>query len=59
MFSMPGVHMWLIDTWDGPRELFSACNEISFAYAQCAIKFVPQMLSMECTCKNCSHFTAG
>ncbi len=30
----------------------SACNEISSPYAQCAIKFVPRMLSMDCTCKN-------
>jgi len=38
----------------------SACDEIRSAYAQCAIKFVPHMLSMDdCTCKNCSHFTAG
>ncbi len=22
-------------------------------------KFVPRMLSMDCTCKSCSHFTAG
>ncbi len=37
----------------------SACDEIRSTYAQCAIKFVPRMLSMYCTCKNCSHFTAG
>jgi hypothetical protein len=37
----------------------SACDEISSAYAQCAIKFVPRMLSMDCTCKNCSNFTTG
>ena len=38
----------------------SACDEIrSVVYAQCAIKFVPHMLSMDCTCKNCSHFTTG
>ncbi len=30
----------------------SACDEISSPYAQCAIKFVPHMLSMDCTCKN-------
>ncbi len=30
----------------------SACHEISSPYAQCAIKFVPRMLSMDCTCKN-------
>ncbi len=30
----------------------SACDEISSPYAQCAIKFVPRMLSMYCTCKN-------
>ena len=30
----------------------SACDEISSPYAQCAIKFVPRMLSMDCTCKN-------
>ncbi len=29
------------------------------AYAQCAIKFVLCMLSMDCTCSNRSHFTAG
>ena len=29
----------------------SACDEISSPYAQCAIKFVPRMLSMDCTCK--------
>jgi hypothetical protein len=29
----------------------SAYDEISSAYAQCAIKFVPRMLSMDCTCK--------
>ncbi len=32
--------------------LCSACDEISSSYAQCAIKFVPRMLSMDCTCKN-------
>ncbi len=37
----------------------SACDEICSSYAQCAIKFVPHMLSMDWTCKNCSHFTAG
>ncbi len=37
----------------------SACDEIRSEYAQCAIKFVPRMLSKDCTCKNCSHFTAG
>ena len=36
-----------------------ACDEISSAHTQRAIKFVPRMLSMDCTCKNCSHFTAG
>ncbi len=30
----------------------SACDEISSPYAQCAIKFVLRMLSMDCTCKN-------
>ena len=30
----------------------SACDEIGSQYAQCAIKFVPRMLSMDCTCKN-------
>ncbi len=30
----------------------SACNEIGSQYAQCAIKFVPRMLSMDCTSKN-------
>ncbi len=30
----------------------SACNQISSQYAQWAIKFVPRMLSMDCTCKN-------
>ncbi len=30
----------------------SAYNEIRSPYAQCAIKFVPRMLSMDCTCKN-------
>ncbi len=30
----------------------SACDEISSPYAQCAIKFFPRMLSMDCTCKN-------
>ncbi len=30
----------------------SACDEISSPYAQYAIKFVPRMLSMDCTCKN-------
>ncbi len=30
----------------------SACIEISSPYARCAIKFVPRMLSMDCTCKN-------
>ncbi len=30
----------------------SACDQISSPYAQCAIKFVPRMLSMDCTCKN-------
>jgi hypothetical protein len=29
----------------------SACDEISSPYAQCAIKFVPRMLSINCTCK--------
>ena len=29
----------------------SACDEICSAYAQCAIKFVPRMLSIDCTCK--------
>ncbi len=32
--------------------VFSACEGISSPNAQCAIKFVPGMLSMECTCKN-------
>ena len=30
----------------------SACDEIGSQYAQHAIKFVPRMLSMDCTCKN-------
>ncbi len=30
----------------------SACDEISSPYAQCAIKFVQRMLSMDCTCNN-------
>ncbi len=30
----------------------STCDEISSPYAQCAIKFVPRMLSMDCTWKN-------
>jgi hypothetical protein len=30
----------------------SACDEISSPYAQCMIKFVPRMISMDCTCKN-------
>ncbi len=30
----------------------SACDEISSPYAQSAIKFVPRMLSMDCTYKN-------
>ncbi len=30
----------------------SACAKMSSQYAQCAIKFVPRMLSMDCTCKN-------
>jgi hypothetical protein len=30
----------------------SACDEISSPYDQCAIKFVPRMLSMDCTCKH-------
>ncbi len=29
----------------------SACDEIGSAYAQHAMKFVPRMLSMYCTCK--------
>ena len=33
-------------------QVCSACDEISSPYAQCAIKFVPRMLSMDCTCKN-------
>ncbi len=28
----------------------SACDEIRSGYAQCAIKFVPRMLSIDCTC---------
>jgi hypothetical protein len=32
----------------------SASDEIHSEYAQCAMKFVPSMLS-----KNCSHYTAG
>ncbi len=31
----------------------------TFRAAQNVIKFVPRMLNMDCTCKNCSHFTAG
>ena len=30
----------------------SACDEIRSTYAQCAIKFVPRMLSIDCTCKH-------
>jgi hypothetical protein len=30
----------------------SACDEISSPYGQCAIKFAPRMLSIDCTCKN-------
>jgi hypothetical protein len=29
----------------------SACDEIRSAYAQCAIKFVPRMLSIDWICK--------
>jgi hypothetical protein len=29
----------------------SACDEIHSAYAQCVIKFVPRMLSIDCTYK--------
>ena len=32
-------------------QVCSACDEITSPYAQCAIKFVPRMLSMDCTCK--------
>ncbi len=35
----------------------SACDEIRSAYAQCTIKFVPRMLSIDCTCK--TVHTAG
>jgi hypothetical protein len=34
----------------------SACDEIRSAYAQCAIKFVSRMLSMDCTCKTVHIF---
>ncbi len=34
-----------------PSTVCSACDEIRSAYAQCAIKFVPRMLSIDCTCK--------
>ncbi len=33
----------------------SACEEIRSAYAECVIKFVSCMLSMDCTCRNSSH----
>ncbi len=33
-------------------QVCSACNEISSPYAQFAIKFVPRVLSMDCTCNN-------
>ncbi len=41
--------------------VWSASDEIRSAYAQCALKFIPLMLTMDvhCTCQNCSHFTAG
>ncbi len=32
-------------------QVCSACDEIGSTYAQCAIKFVPRMLSIDCTCK--------
>jgi hypothetical protein len=48
------LSMW----WNRFHEC-SACDQIRSAYAQCAIKFDPRMLSMDCTHKNCSHFTAG
>ena len=31
--------------------VYSACDEIHSAYAQCAIKFVPRMLIIDSTCK--------
>ncbi len=34
----------------------SACDENSSPYAQRAIKFVPRMLSIDCTCKNVHIF---
>ncbi len=33
-------------------QVCSACDEISSPYAQYAIKFVPRMLSIDCTCNN-------
>ncbi len=51
----------IFDFWTFPRMLSmrwnrfpvcSACDEISSPYAQCALKFVPRMLSIYWTCKN-------
>jgi hypothetical protein len=36
----------------------SASDEIHFAYAQCAMKFVPRMLSMDLHVKTAHIFTA-
>jgi hypothetical protein len=50
----------IFDFWTFPRMLSmrwnqflvcSACDEIRSAHAQCAIKFVPRMLSIDCTFK--------
>ena len=41
----------ILDPGSGSATL-SVCDEISSPYAQCAIKFFPRMLSMNCTCKN-------
>ncbi len=47
----------LSQRWN-PFRVWSASDKICSSYAQCVMKFVPRMLSMD-TCKNCSHFTAG
>jgi hypothetical protein len=49
----------MLSLWWHRFRVCSACDEIRSTYAQCAIKFVPRMLSMDFICKNCSHFTAG
>ncbi len=48
----------MLSMWWNRFRVCSACDDIRSAYAQCAIKFVPHMLSKDCKCKNCSHFTA-